>query len=55
MKKSKPIEFDGIRSQAEFIQQPVGQFLEPLKTSLPGSDRIEREWQACRHAGRKGV
>ena len=43
------------RLQAEFVQQPVGQLLESLKTSLLGIELIEREWQACRHAGREGV
>ena len=42
------------RIQAEFVQQPVGLLLESLKTSLPGTELIEREWQACRHAGREG-
>ena len=43
------------RLQAEFVQQPVGQLLESLKTSLLGTELTEREWQACRHAGREGV
>ena len=42
------------RLQAEFVQQPVGQLLESLKTSLLGTELTEREWQACRHAGREG-
>ena len=29
--------------------------VESLKTSLLGTELIEREWQACRHAGREGV
>jgi hypothetical protein len=55
MSKSKPIEFGGIRPNIEFVQQPVGQLFEPLKTRLPGIEPIEREWHACRHTGRKGV
>ena len=43
------------RIQAEFVQQPVGLLLESLKTSLPGTELTEREWQACGHAGREGV
>ena len=43
------------RLQAELGQQPVGQLLDSLKTSLGGTELIERGWQACRHAGREGV
>jgi len=41
--KSKPIEFDGIRVRAEFIQQAVGQM--PLgHTNLPSSEQIQGLW-----------
>lgn len=40
MNKSKPIEFDGIRMHAEFIQQAVGQL--PLgHTNLPSIEQTQ--------------